>query len=48
MVFFLDINAKFLDPDGKLPTAIMPDLLHPNEKGYQIWAEAIGPTVWPS
>jgi beta-glucosidase len=23
----------------------MPDLLHPNEKGYTIWAEAIEPTV---
>jgi len=23
----------------------MPDLLHPNTKGYKIWAEAIYPTV---
>ncbi len=23
----------------------MPDLLHPNAKGYQIWAEAIEPMV---
>jgi beta-glucosidase len=23
----------------------MPDLLHPNEKGYQIWAEAMEPTI---
>jgi lysophospholipase L1-like esterase len=23
----------------------MPDYLHPNEKGYRIWAEAIEPTV---
>ena len=23
----------------------MPDLLHPNAKGYAIWAEAIEPTV---
>jgi lysophospholipase L1-like esterase len=44
-VFFLDIGAKFLDPDGKLPKSIMPDLLHPNAKGYEIWAEAIEPTV---
>ncbi|MFA7172461.1 MAG: GDSL-type esterase/lipase family protein [Kiritimatiellia bacterium] len=41
-VFFLDINPKFLEPDGKtLSTEIMPDLLHPNEKGYVIWAEAV-------
>ena len=24
---------------------IMPDLLHPNKKGYEIWAKAIAPTV---
>lgn len=40
-VFFLDIGPKFLEPDGTLPKALMPDLLHPNAKGYEIWAEAI-------
>lgn len=40
-VFFLDINDKFLEPDGTLSKNVMPDLLHPNEKGYQIWTEAI-------
>jgi beta-glucosidase len=41
-VFFLDINKKLLEPDGKtLSKEIMPDLLHPNEKGYVIWAEAV-------
>jgi len=45
MVFFLDINDKFLKPDGELPNDIMPDLLHPNPKGYEIWAEAIEPKV---
>ncbi|MDB5333109.1 MAG: putative secreted glycosyl hydrolase [Phycisphaerales bacterium] len=44
-VKFLDINEKFLEPDGTLPKSIMPDSLHPNLKGYEIWAEAIGPTV---
>lgn len=44
-VFFLDINDKFLDEDGVLPKSIMPDLLHPNAEGYQIWAEAVEPTV---
>jgi len=38
---FLDIGPKFLAPDGTLSTAIMPDLLHPSLKGYEIWAEAI-------
>ena len=44
-IFYLDINDKFLDADGTLPKDIMPDLLHPNTKGYTIWAEAIEPTV---
>ncbi|MCW8130531.1 MAG: GDSL family lipase [Planctomycetota bacterium] len=42
---YLDINAKFLAADGTLGKDIMPDLLHPNAKGYQIWADAILPTV---
>jgi beta-glucosidase len=45
MVHFLDINDKFLDDDGTLPREIMPDLLHPKEKGYGIWAEAVEPTI---
>jgi lysophospholipase L1-like esterase len=40
-VHWLDIGKKFLAKDGSIPLEIMPDLLHPNEKGYQIWAEAI-------
>jgi lysophospholipase L1-like esterase len=41
-VFFMDINKKLLAEDGKtLCKDIMPDLLHPNEKGYEIWAEAV-------
>jgi lysophospholipase L1-like esterase len=44
-VKFLDIGSKFLDADGTLPRSIMPDLLHPNEKGYQIWADAMNPTL---
>jgi lysophospholipase L1-like esterase len=39
-VFYLDIGEKFLAPDGALPTDIMPDGLHPNLKGYQIWSAA--------
>jgi beta-glucosidase len=31
----------FLAPDGTLPKEIMPDFLHPGEKGYEIWAAAI-------
>jgi lysophospholipase L1-like esterase len=41
MVCFQDISTKFLEPDGTLPASVMPDRLHPNEKGYQIWADAM-------
>jgi beta-glucosidase len=44
-VKYLDVSDKFLAADGKLPEEIMPDALHPNEKGYQIWADAMGPTI---
>ena len=44
-VFFLDIGDKFLDEKGNLPKSIMPDRLHPNEKGYEIWAKAMEPTI---
>jgi predicted enzyme related to lactoylglutathione lyase len=44
-VFWLDLNDKFLEPDGTLPKSIMPDLLHPNAKGYEIWAEAMEPSI---
>jgi lysophospholipase L1-like esterase len=42
---YLDIGDKFLDADGNLPKDIMPDALHPNAKGYQIWADAMNPTL---
>ncbi|MEH6434565.1 GDSL-type esterase/lipase family protein [Massilia sp. DD77] len=44
-VHFLDINQAFLQPDGRLPKDVMPDLLHPNEKGYAIWAKAMQPEL---
>lgn len=44
-IFFLSIGDKFLQEDGTLPKSIMPDLLHPNSQGYEIWAEAMEPTI---
>jgi len=40
-VFFLDIGDQFLDADGNIPVNVMPDLLHPSRKGYEIWADSI-------
>ncbi|MCE5185429.1 MAG: GDSL-type esterase/lipase family protein [Planctomycetaceae bacterium] len=44
-IFYLDITDKFLLPDGTLPKEIFPDFLHPDEKGYVIWAQAMEPIV---
>lgn len=44
-IFYLDIAYSFLNEDGTLPKSVMPDLLHPNKKGYQIWAEAMEPMI---
>ena len=44
-VIYLDFGDKFLQPDGTLTKEIMPDLLHPSAKGYQIWADAIQPVI---
>lgn len=44
-VKYLDIGAKFLDAEGNLPKELMPDFLHLSSKGYDIWAEAITPTL---
>lgn len=42
---FLDLGPKFLDASGEIPKDVMPDGLHPNTKGYQIWAEAMEPLL---
>ena len=44
-VFFMDVNQALLESGGTLSKEIMPDLLHPNEAGYEIWAKAIEPLV---
>lgn len=40
-IHYLNINDTFLDDDGVLAEEIMPDLLHPNEYGYELWAKAM-------
>ncbi|MDR1289664.1 MAG: GDSL-type esterase/lipase family protein [Planctomycetaceae bacterium] len=44
-VKLLDINKVFLAEDGVLPKSIMPDSLHPNKAGYQLWADALEPAL---
>jgi lysophospholipase L1-like esterase len=40
-VRYLDLSAKFMNPDGTISKEIMPDYLHLSKQGYQIWAEAL-------
>lgn len=44
-VTLLDITAKWLAADGSVSAELMPDYLHPNEKGYAVWAEALRPLL---
>ena len=43
---YLDIGPAFLDPSGRLVQVIQPDFLHLSRKAYQIWADAMEPTLW--
>ena len=40
-IHFMNISREFLKEDGSLLKNIMPDALHPNTQGYQIWAAAV-------
>lgn len=44
-VFFLNLNRRFLDGEGRLSTEIMPDALHPSALGYRLWAEGMEETI---
>jgi lysophospholipase L1-like esterase len=44
-ITFLDISSVFLAADGTLSKDIMPDFLHPNRQGHELWADAIEPMI---
>ena len=45
-VRYLDLWDKFIGPDGKnVPDDVMADHLHPGDKGYRIWADAMEPLL---
>ncbi len=44
-VFFLNLNRRFLDDNGRLSEEMMPDALHPSERGYRVWAEGMEDTI---
>lgn len=44
-VVYQDLGELFLQADGTLPAAVMPDRLHLSAEGYRRWAAAIVPTL---
>ena len=42
---YFNFGDKLLLPDGRLPKEIAPDFLHPSERGYEFWVEAIQPVL---
>lgn len=44
-VEIVDVGGIFLNEDGTLPKDLMPDFLHLNAKGYEMWGEKIAPVL---
>ncbi len=44
-VFFEDERKIYLTTTGDIWKNLMPDMLHPNAFGYELWAKAMEPTV---
>jgi lysophospholipase L1-like esterase len=44
-VDFLDIDSELTAADGSITADFLPDDLHPNARGYEVWANAIEPVV---
>lgn len=44
-VVWMDINQQMLEPDGTLDKEMMPDFLHPRQKGYAVWANRVLPVI---
>jgi lysophospholipase L1-like esterase len=44
-VIFLNLQDSFLNPDRTFNKELYKDGIHPNAKGYQVWADGIGPRI---
>ncbi len=44
-ITFMNIGSAFLDSNSVLLPDVTTDSLHPNEKGYEIWASSIEPVL---
>ena len=45
-IFYLDIGHVLVEPDGNILKEKLQDTLHPSEKGYALWAEAMQPYLF--
>ena len=43
--FHFDLNEVFLDKNGRVPSDIMPDGLHPSSQGDALWIKALKPRL---
>lgn len=44
-IFYCDVNHVFLNFDGSINKALMPDYLHPSPAGAKLWAQAMEPLL---
>ena len=44
-IFYCDVNHIFLNMDGSIKQEVMPDWLHPNPEGAELWARAMEPLL---
>jgi lysophospholipase L1-like esterase len=40
-ITFLDLSSRLVESDGTISRAVMPDFLHPSERGYAVWGDAL-------
>ena len=44
-IAWVDFNDKLVGSDGWVPREIMADEIHPTDKGYDIWMDAVNPVL---
>ncbi|HLV66769.1 MAG TPA: GDSL-type esterase/lipase family protein [Polyangiaceae bacterium] len=46
-VVFADVGHHFLDSEGRIPSTLMEDFLHPTREGYRVLTAALEPILTP-
>jgi lysophospholipase L1-like esterase len=47
-ITFLDLSSQLVEPDGTISPGMMPDFLHPAERGYALWGGALLRVMGPA